>query len=53
MPFKKYQQSLDPELFWDEDVKAEDKTYNKIGGFVEDYEFAPKRCHPTQSGFTN
>ncbi|TNF79409.1 MAG: acyltransferase domain-containing protein, partial [Acidobacteria bacterium] len=31
----------DPELYWDPDPKAPDKTYSKIGGWVLDWEWAP------------
>ena len=33
----------DPRLFWDADKGALDKTYAKIGGFVTDFTFNPKR----------
>ncbi|MGB6365677.1 MAG: beta-ketoacyl synthase N-terminal-like domain-containing protein, partial [Thermoanaerobaculia bacterium] len=31
----------DPELYWDPDPKAPDKTYSKIGGWVLDWEWEP------------
>jgi len=31
-----------PELFWNKNPKAIDKTYSKIGGFIEGFEFKPK-----------
>ncbi|MEZ5114969.1 MAG: SDR family NAD(P)-dependent oxidoreductase [Candidatus Nanopelagicales bacterium] len=31
----------DPELYYDPDPKAPDKTYSKIGGWVRDYEWNP------------
>ena len=31
----------DPELYWDPDPKAPDKTYSKIGGWVREYEWQP------------
>ncbi len=31
----------DPELYWDPDPKAPDKTYSKIGGWVQDWEWEP------------
>ncbi len=33
----------DPALYWDPDKSAIDKTYAKIGGFVTDFTFNPKR----------
>ena len=33
----------DHTLFWDSDPKAADKTYSKIGGFIEQFAFEPKR----------
>ncbi len=33
----------DPRLFWDADKSALDRTYAKIGGFVTDFTFNPKR----------
>ncbi len=32
-----------PDLFWSSDRSAEDKTYSKIGGFIENFEFNPKK----------
>ena len=31
----------DPELFWDPDPKAPDKTYSKIGGWVKQWDWEP------------
>jgi acyl transferase domain-containing protein len=31
----------DPDLYWDPDPKAPDKTYSKIGGWVQDWEWEP------------
>ena len=33
----------DPDLFWDPDPKAPDKTYSKIGGWVRDYDWDPMK----------
>ncbi|MEC8192296.1 MAG: SDR family NAD(P)-dependent oxidoreductase [Myxococcota bacterium] len=33
----------DPELFWDEDKTAPDKTYAKIGGFLQGFTFDSRR----------
>ena len=33
----------DPEIFWDPDPKAPDKTYSKIGGWVREWEWDPLR----------
>ena len=33
----------DPDLFWDADHSVPDKTYAKIGGFVTDFAFNPRR----------
>ncbi len=33
----------DPELFWDPDKSVPDKTYAKIGGFLRDFAFNPRR----------
>ncbi|MEL6349138.1 MAG: polyketide synthase [Myxococcota bacterium] len=33
----------EPELYWSEDRKAPDKTYTKIGGFIEGFTFHPRR----------
>jgi malonyl CoA-acyl carrier protein transacylase len=33
----------DPALFWDPDRSVPDKTYAKIGGFVTDFSFNPRR----------
>ena len=35
----------DPELYWDPDPKAPDKTYSKIGGWVLDWEWEPLKWH--------
>ncbi|MEW5905344.1 MAG: beta-ketoacyl synthase N-terminal-like domain-containing protein, partial [Elusimicrobiota bacterium] len=39
-------------LYWDADRKAADKTYSKIGGFVEDFKFDPikYKIPPTIAG---
>lgn len=33
----------DPALYWDADHAAVDKTYSKIGGFITDFTFNPRR----------
>ena len=33
----------DPALFWDPDHSVPDKTYAKIGGFITDFQFSPRR----------
>ena len=33
----------DPDLFWDADKSAPDKTYAKIGGFLRSFKFNPRR----------
>ena len=33
----------DPALYWDADHAAMDKTYSKIGGFITDFTFNPRR----------
>jgi acyl transferase domain-containing protein len=35
----------DPELYWDPNPKAPDKTYSKIGGWVLDWEWLPLEWH--------
>ncbi len=35
----------DPELYFDTDPKAPDKTYSKIGGWVRDWEWEPLQWH--------
>jgi acyl transferase domain-containing protein/NAD(P)-dependent dehydrogenase (short-subunit alcohol dehydrogenase family) len=35
----------DPELFYDPDPRAPDKTYSKIGGWVRDYTWDPMKWH--------
>jgi len=35
----------DPELFWDADPKAPDKTYSKIGGWVKEWAWEPLKWH--------
>jgi malonyl CoA-acyl carrier protein transacylase len=32
-----------PDLYWDEDPNAPDKTYSKIGGWITDFEFGRKK----------
>ncbi len=33
----------DPDLYWDPDPNAPDKTYSKIGGWITDFEFGRKK----------
>ncbi|MEZ4336079.1 MAG: SDR family NAD(P)-dependent oxidoreductase [Sandaracinaceae bacterium] len=35
----------DPGLYYDEDPKAPDKAYSRIGGFVRDYDWQPMKWH--------
>jgi malonyl CoA-acyl carrier protein transacylase len=35
----------DPELYWDPDPKAPDKTYSKIGGWVREWSWEPLAWH--------
>ncbi len=35
----------DPELYFDPDPKAADRTYSKVGGWVRDWEWAPLEWH--------
>ena len=32
----------DPSLFWDPNPQKEDKTYSKVGGFIQNFSFDPK-----------
>ena len=32
----------DPDLFWDSNPQKEDKTYSKVGGFIQNFTFDPK-----------